>query len=391
MSNDPLVSIITPVKNRPELIRETLRSVQAQTYTHWEAVVVDDRSTDETREVVAAMAAEDERIRLFQRPEGKGGAPVCRNIGVEEAQGEYIIYLDSDDLLGPECLERRVEFMEEHPEIDFGVFQGAIFYKEPGDTNRINNLAHEEDDLNRFLRRDITWQTSGPIYRTSATERIGPWDESLPGGQDVDYATRAMALGLEHKCVNKVDYYIRSSRDDRGRISANKWKKPERLRSFVYRTSKLCRLLNDQGRLTEQRKRLIAGNFLFVADRWADLGDKQAALQAWKKAQNFKLANQWKFLYVSLYLKLRNTSASPFLAYYMYYNWAEELFIQKRLKGGRYTSDQEPGVYEVPVGDGQHPFRRYARVFRQGPLRFVIGYVKRSVQRLLDAVGLRVK
>ena len=383
MAEHPLVSIITPVKNRPELVQETLRSVQAQTYPHWEALVVDDRSTDKTLDVLRDMATQDERIRPLRRPEGKGGAPVCRNVGVQEAEGAYIIYLDSDDMLAPHCLEERVQFMEAHPELDFGVFQGGIFYEEPGDTDRMVNLANEENDLDRFLRRDITWQTTGPIYRKSAVDKVGEWDEDLPGGQDVDYATRAMALGLEHECVNEIDYYVRSSRTQRGRISENKWRKPERLRSCVYRVEKLLQLLRKQGKFNVKRKRLIAGNFFFVAEHWVDIGEEERALQVWKRTRQLGLIDLWKYLLGRLYIRVRETRLAPFLAYHMYHCWPSSFFIKTRLQGGRYTVGQEPGIYEVPITDGQHPFRSFARVFQKGPVYFLADYVVRKLKAAL--------
>ena len=383
MPERPLVSIITPVKNRPKLVQETLRSVEAQTYPHWEALVVDDRSTDETFDVLTDMAARDVRIRPLRRPKGKGGAPACRNIGMQEANGAYIIYLDSDDMLAPHCLEERVQFMEAHPGLDFGVFQGGIFYEEPGDTDRMVNLANEENDLDRFLRRDITWQTTGPIYRESAIDEIGEWDEDLPGGQDVNYATRAMALGLEHECVNEIDYYVRSSRATRGRISENKWQKPEHLRSCVYRVEKLLQLLQEQEKLNAKRERLIAGNFFFVAERWVGIGEKEHALQVWKRTRELELIDLRKYVIGRLYFNIRETKLAPFLAYYIYHYWPSNFFIKTRMQGGRYTVGQEPGIYEVPVTDGQHPFRPYARVFQKGPVYFLADYIVRKLKAAL--------
>src|ERR1039458_7930312 len=124
----PLVSIIIPTKNRCELLRETIASAVGQTYPHWEAIIVDDGSDDGTEEMVREVASTDTRVRFVRRARNPRGASTCRNIGVSAASGEYVVFLDSDDLLAPRCLERRVEVMQQHPQVDFAVFLTQLFH-----------------------------------------------------------------------------------------------------------------------------------------------------------------------------------------------------------------------------------------------------------------------
>ncbi len=112
MHND-LVSIITPTWNCGRFIEETIRSVQAQTYTNWEMIIADDCSTDNTREVIAPYLAQDKRIRYICNDKNSGAA-VTRNYALREAKGRWIAFLDSDDLWMPEKLERQIRFMEEN-------------------------------------------------------------------------------------------------------------------------------------------------------------------------------------------------------------------------------------------------------------------------------------
>lgn len=103
------VSIIIPAYNRAHLIGETLDSIITQSYTHWECLVVDDGSTDSTVNVVAEYAKRNSRIKLFKRPKTKPkGANACRNIGLDQARGEYVIFFDSDDLMTENHLEVKV-------------------------------------------------------------------------------------------------------------------------------------------------------------------------------------------------------------------------------------------------------------------------------------------
>lgn len=105
------VSIITPTYNCGRFIAETIRSVQAQTYTNWEMIIIDDCSTDNTRKVVEQFA-NDSRIK-YHCLERNSGASVARNTGLKLAKGRWIAFLDSDDLWLPEKLERQIQFMTE--------------------------------------------------------------------------------------------------------------------------------------------------------------------------------------------------------------------------------------------------------------------------------------
>src|SRR5580658_10430567 len=111
MSNLPIISVVTATKNRLRLLCEAMDSVQQQSFDAWEHLVVDDGSDDGTGEEVARRSAADARIRYIRRTSEKSGANVCRNIGVKESCAEFIVFLDSDDLLAPSCLVRRVELM----------------------------------------------------------------------------------------------------------------------------------------------------------------------------------------------------------------------------------------------------------------------------------------
>lgn len=110
MHNNGLVSIITPSWNCGKFLEETIRSIQAQTYTNWELLFQDDCSTDDTKERVLRLAAEDARIKYECNPQNSGAA-ITRNNALLRAEGRWIAFLDSDDLWLPNKLEKQVEFM----------------------------------------------------------------------------------------------------------------------------------------------------------------------------------------------------------------------------------------------------------------------------------------
>ena len=107
-----LVSVITPTYNCGRFIAETIEAVQAQTYTHWEMIIVDDCSTDDTKAVVDGYMAKDSRIK-YHCLETNSGAAVARTTAMELAQGEYMAFCDSDDLWLPEKLQKQLDFMQE--------------------------------------------------------------------------------------------------------------------------------------------------------------------------------------------------------------------------------------------------------------------------------------
>lgn len=108
-----LVSIVTPVYNAGPFIEKTIRSVINQTYQEWEHILVDDCSLDNSEEIIRNLMKEDSRIKYVKLSENQGAA-VARNTGLENAQGQYIAFIDSDDVWKPQKLETQLVFMQEN-------------------------------------------------------------------------------------------------------------------------------------------------------------------------------------------------------------------------------------------------------------------------------------
>src|SRR5690606_10638879 len=106
-----LVSIIIPTYNRAHLISETLDSVLAQTYTNWECIVVDDGSSDNTDELLRTYCDKDDRFKYFHRPDThRPGGNGARNYGLDNAKGDYITFLDSDDYIAHYAIEDKLKY-----------------------------------------------------------------------------------------------------------------------------------------------------------------------------------------------------------------------------------------------------------------------------------------
>lgn len=110
---DNLVSIVTPLYNSEKFIEETIESVLKQTYSNWEMLIVDDCSTDLGPSIVKKYSKKDSRIKYIRMEKNKGAA-LCRNKAIELAKGEFIAFLDSDDLWKDKKLEKQIKFMKEN-------------------------------------------------------------------------------------------------------------------------------------------------------------------------------------------------------------------------------------------------------------------------------------
>lgn len=110
---DELVSIITPTYNCGNFIAETIKSVQEQTYKNWEMIIVDDCSIDDTKEIVQSFANKDKRIK-YHKLKRNSGAAVARTTAMELAKGDYMAFLDSDDLWYPDKLRKQIMFMKDN-------------------------------------------------------------------------------------------------------------------------------------------------------------------------------------------------------------------------------------------------------------------------------------
>lgn len=106
-----LISIVTPVYNAERFISETIQAVQAQEYSNWELLLVNDKSTDSSQSIIEQFASEDSRIKVINLTENSGAA-VARNTGIAAAQGQYLAFVDSDDVWDKDKLIRQISFMQ---------------------------------------------------------------------------------------------------------------------------------------------------------------------------------------------------------------------------------------------------------------------------------------
>lgn len=125
-----LFSIIVPVYNKSAYIGQTIASVCAQEYSHWECIVVDDGSTDNSKEIIESIALSEPRIKAIFK--SNSGVADSRNIGLEEAVGDFVVFLDGDDLFDPKKLSLTLEEFEKTPNAEV-VYSDYNFVSKSGD------------------------------------------------------------------------------------------------------------------------------------------------------------------------------------------------------------------------------------------------------------------
>lgn len=193
--NQPLVSIIIPTYNRASFLGETISSVQKQTYNNWECIIVDDGSTDYTEELMEFFLDRDKRVKFFKRPESwsKGGNS-CRNYGFKISKGEYIQWLDSDDIISIDKLEKQVVNMRSN-NADVGTCKWGRFYQ-MSDAWVSNDFSVYKDFESSLLFFGALAQSKGffPIHayllKREIIEKAGGWLSFLNINQDGEFMAR---------------------------------------------------------------------------------------------------------------------------------------------------------------------------------------------------------
>jgi glycosyltransferase involved in cell wall biosynthesis len=188
MMQSPLISIIIPTYNRAALLTETIESVLGQSFPNLECIIVDDGSTDGTAEVVARYG---ERIRyVYQRNSGRS---IARNKGFELSRGVYVSFLDSDDLLEPDSIQQRVEYLNSNPGAGF-VYCGFETIDDDGMNSPLPlNFKRHPPQCGRIFSSLLYFDYIPPatlLIRRECHEGAGGFETSMEPAEDYDWLLR---------------------------------------------------------------------------------------------------------------------------------------------------------------------------------------------------------
>lgn len=273
MKGSPLISIVTPTYNRANFLPEAIESVLSQDYENYELLIIDDGSTDNSKDVIEKYM-DSKKIRYLYQ--SNSGQSVARNRGIEEANGDFICFLDSDNRWLPGKLSASVEAFERNPEADI-VYGDVVLINEQGHEFSRKNMKRYSGKITTHLLKDNCVSMNTTMSKTNSIRAVGGFSGQVKVADDYDLWLR-LSAEYTYKYIPKLmaDYRVMTnqiSSDKKRRFSSNE----EIIRRFLVANPNLLSV-------SEQRDAL---NFFYTR-----------AARHFSGTKNFKLANKyfWKAL-----------------------------------------------------------------------------------------------
>lgn len=195
MEKGPLVSVIMPIYNAEKYVAEALAGVSRQDYAPLQIIVIDDGSTDSSLEIIKASGADIEILS-----QANAGPAAARNSGLARAEGEFIAFIDADDIWADNKLSGQLAYLAAHPAVDIVIGRSKYF----GDFSaRDKKLALDEEQT------AVAFNVGSALFRRSAFTRVGQFDETLRYSEDYDWFLRAREKGLAIQVLSEVALHRR--------------------------------------------------------------------------------------------------------------------------------------------------------------------------------------
>lgn len=193
MTDFSLISIIIPTYNRASLIGETLDSVKAQTYKNWECIIVDDGSSDHTDKLVDDYVTKDARFKYYKRTNNyKSGGNGARNYGLDLAQGDYLVFFDSDDLMTENHLQVKLNLIQSG-DFDFAVTRTKYFNYTNDVIDKYYDFTNIEINKENYILQNINWLTLDVIIKAEYLKNVR-FNEILQSGQEYNYFSKFLCI-----------------------------------------------------------------------------------------------------------------------------------------------------------------------------------------------------
>ena len=296
---DPLVSILIPAYNTDEFIADAIRSAIAQTWQRKEIIVVDDGSTDRTAEVARKFASKNVTFVCKQNE----GAAATRNHAYELSQGDYIQWLDADDLLAPEKIELQLAALREGDDkwtllsSSWGQFryrtEGARFVP----TSLWQDLTPVEWIL-RKMGRHVSMQTATWLTSRELAEAAGRWDTRLHVDDDGEYFCRTLLLSKGTRFVPEARVYYRDTSSNRVSHVGASYKKKDALLLSMKLHIRYLRSLEESDRVDKACLNYLQN---FYVEFYPERPDLMAELEALAREAGGQLEEphlRWKFAWM---------------------------------------------------------------------------------------------
>jgi len=274
-----LFSVIVPTFNRAHSIAETLDSVKVQTYRPIEVIVIDDGSTDDTRQIVnywSERNLENDSLDLCYFYQENAGVSTARNFGLRECHGEYIQFLDSDDLLHEERFAR-IAHAFQTKSCDLVATGFGIMSDELEIPTEMQYGRDDEDVVIGLLDGSFWPNVLRPAYSRDLVQMTGPFNTAMSYAEDYEYLIRALIRNPKPKTASLREILAYLRIHQRGRRSDTKWTKVG-LEWRVYCNGLLCNLVKQCDYITHEQKGTLASRLYLMgahlkARGWYEFGN----------------------------------------------------------------------------------------------------------------------
>ena len=274
--DSPLVSIVIPCHNAERWVADAIHSALAQTYTSAEVVVVDDGSTDSSPDIIKSFHG-----RITFECVDHGGAPWARNRGWQLAKGEFIHFLDADDILFPSCLSRKMKLaLDKDADV---VYSGGFFYDLQANAGIYEPQSPQGDSAVETVAHIIanTLVTSQLFFRRTSLEAVGGFDETLLKGQEHDLLFRLACRGGKFACLPEALSLNRIGHNPSSITSVTS-KNPGHYEDLL---SQFEERLRGTDYWNPQVRSALARRFHILGVQYLIVGDKENSTKALKHAK----------------------------------------------------------------------------------------------------------
>jgi len=275
------LSIIIPVHNRAELLGEAMASILRQQLNSYEIIICDDGSSENIEDLCAGFELSVEQLR-YSRTEESHGAQVARNRGLSLAQGELIMFMDSDDAVAENGLAPLIEALQADADLQYAY----------GKVSRVDeSLSAIPEDIAVGAAFPDTpseiagyhWHTMGAIYRKSYLEIVGPWNVEMTGSQDWEYQARVKLAGGKRAFVDSMVGYWRQHGGDR--VGTAKFR-PDYVKSVMIGCDSILGIAREKKQCDPALERRLAKRLVVHALEWGANGYRQDRKKCFLQAKS---------------------------------------------------------------------------------------------------------
>ncbi|OKH34566.1 glucosyl transferase [Calothrix sp. HK-06] len=204
-----IVTVVIPAYNASEYLAETITSVLQQTFANFEIIVVDDGSKDNTMDIVHSFSQQDSRVKLISQK--NQGVSVARNTGIKNAQGEFIAFLDADDVWLPQKLALHVQHLSDNPSLGMSFGRVEFMNSDGRLTGQRSNPRLKDITPQHLYQENPAVTPSNAVIRRRVLEQIGGFDLDLSGFADVELFLRVSCKGCQVEGLDEVLVLYRTS------------------------------------------------------------------------------------------------------------------------------------------------------------------------------------